>query len=213
MTMTTDVAPSGWGSTLEKEQEMIALAQETQNNRFVKLSNNKREIKAITQSLRSLINNKKARNLDPDYSPSRSQKQNSRRTQQTIKSRRLQAKGKEFSTDMSSDELESNNRLIFTTLQQPTVKIHVNDKRTRRNSNRRTQSNMEEANPQIHPSIPLLAAVLKKTGEEPFEDRIVVPLWPGQIWYTELLNENAQSLMLGWSNEILQSGTSLIQKN
>ncbi|KAA6378049.1 MAG: hypothetical protein EZS28_026424, partial [Streblomastix strix] len=34
-----------------------------------------------------------------------------------------------------------------------------------------------------------------------------------QIWYTELVNENVQSLMLGWSNEILEPGTSLIKKN
>ncbi|KAA6353249.1 MAG: hypothetical protein EZS28_051224, partial [Streblomastix strix] len=30
---------------------------------------------------------------------------------------------------------------------------------------------------------------------------------------TELVNDNAQSLMLGWSNEILEPGTSLIKKN
>ncbi|KAA6397920.1 MAG: hypothetical protein EZS28_006553 [Streblomastix strix] len=89
-------------------------------------------------------NNRKIRNSDPDYSPPRSQKRNCRRTKQTIKSGRLQAKGDDFSTDMSSDELESNNRLIFTTLQQPTAKIHVNNKRTRRNSNRRSKSNLEE---------------------------------------------------------------------
>ncbi|KAA6364048.1 MAG: putative reverse transcriptase, partial [Streblomastix strix] len=53
MTMTTDAAPSGWGSTLEKEQEMIAVAHGTWNKRQAKLSSNNREIKAITQGLRS----------------------------------------------------------------------------------------------------------------------------------------------------------------
>ncbi|KAA6384842.1 MAG: hypothetical protein EZS28_019631 [Streblomastix strix] len=90
------------------------------------------------------LNNRKARNLDPDYSPPRSQKRYVRRTKQTIKSRRLQTKREDFSTDMSSDELESNNRLILTTLQQPTAKIHVNNKRTRINSNRCSQSNIED---------------------------------------------------------------------
>ncbi|KAA6362670.1 MAG: hypothetical protein EZS28_041803 [Streblomastix strix] len=90
------------------------------------------------------LNNRKTRNIYPDYSPLRSQKRNSRRTKQTIKSRRLQTKGEDFSTDMSTEELESNNRLIFTTLQQLIAKIHVNSKRTRRNSNRRSQSNMED---------------------------------------------------------------------
>ncbi|KAA6368459.1 MAG: hypothetical protein EZS28_036015 [Streblomastix strix] len=67
--------------------------------------------------------------------------------------------------------------------------------------------------PWIHPPIPLLPAVLKKIIEEQIEAMIIAPLWPGQIWYTELVNENAQSLMLGWSNEILGPGTSLIKKN
>ncbi|KAA6360277.1 MAG: hypothetical protein EZS28_044196 [Streblomastix strix] len=66
--------------------------------------------------------------------------------------------------------------------------------------------------PWIHPPIPLLPAVLKKTREEKIEAMIIAPLWPGQIWYTELVNENAQSLMLGWSNEILEPETSLIKK-
>ncbi|KAA6357861.1 MAG: hypothetical protein EZS28_046611 [Streblomastix strix] len=52
-TVTTDAAPSGWGSTLEKEQEMIAMAHGTWNGRQAKLSSNNREIKAITQGLRS----------------------------------------------------------------------------------------------------------------------------------------------------------------
>ncbi|KAA6388314.1 MAG: hypothetical protein EZS28_016161 [Streblomastix strix] len=93
------------------------------------------------------LNNRKTRNSDPDYSPSRSYKRNSRRTKQTIKSRRLQTKGDVFSTDMSSDEFEPNNRLILTTLQQSTVKIHINNKRTRRNSNRCSQSDMKEGTP------------------------------------------------------------------
>ncbi|KAA6380939.1 MAG: hypothetical protein EZS28_023535 [Streblomastix strix] len=67
--------------------------------------------------------------------------------------------------------------------------------------------------PWIHPPIPLYPAVLKKIREEQIEAMKIAPIWPGQIWYTELVNENAQSLMLGWSNEILEPGTSLIKKN
>ncbi|KAA6320041.1 MAG: hypothetical protein EZS28_054741, partial [Streblomastix strix] len=51
--MTIDAAPSGWGSTLERELEMIAIAHGTWNRRQAKLSSNNREIKAITQDLRS----------------------------------------------------------------------------------------------------------------------------------------------------------------
>ncbi|KAA6388041.1 MAG: hypothetical protein EZS28_016430 [Streblomastix strix] len=67
--------------------------------------------------------------------------------------------------------------------------------------------------PQIYPPIPLLPAVLKNIREEQIEAVIIAPLWPGQIWYTEIVNENARSLMLGWSNEILEPGTLLIKKN
>ncbi|KAA6365718.1 MAG: hypothetical protein EZS28_038754 [Streblomastix strix] len=67
--------------------------------------------------------------------------------------------------------------------------------------------------PWIHPPIPLLPAVLKKIREEQIEAMIIAPLWPGQICYTELVNENAQSFMLGWSNEIQEPRTSLIKKN
>ncbi|KAA6358304.1 MAG: hypothetical protein EZS28_046169 [Streblomastix strix] len=185
MTMTTDAAPSGWGSMLEKELEMIAMAHGTWNKRQAKLTSNNREIKAITQGQRNFAkilknsrvqslairsdnstavrhqemesiniinkgnqigtqNNRKTWNLDPDYSSPRSYEQNGRRTKQTIMSRRLQAKEEVLSTDVSSDEHESNNRLIFNILQQPTAKFHVNKKRTRRNSNRRSQSNMED---------------------------------------------------------------------
>ncbi|KAA6367497.1 MAG: hypothetical protein EZS28_036975, partial [Streblomastix strix] len=65
----------------------------------------------------------------------------------------------------------------------------------------------------IHPHISLLPAVLKKIKKKQIEAMIIAPLWPGQIWYTVLVNENARSLMLGLSNEILEPGTSLIKKN
>ncbi|KAA6392171.1 MAG: hypothetical protein EZS28_012306, partial [Streblomastix strix] len=53
MTMTTDAAPNGWGSTLGRELEMIAIAHGTWNKRQAKLTSNNGEIKAITQGLRS----------------------------------------------------------------------------------------------------------------------------------------------------------------
>ncbi|KAA6374269.1 MAG: hypothetical protein EZS28_030203 [Streblomastix strix] len=53
LTMTTDAAPSGWGSTLEKELEMKAIAHGTWIKRQAQLSIYNREIKAIIQDLRS----------------------------------------------------------------------------------------------------------------------------------------------------------------
>ncbi|KAA6383269.1 MAG: hypothetical protein EZS28_021204 [Streblomastix strix] len=58
--------------------------------------------------------------------------------------------------------------------------------------------------PWIYPPIPLYPTVLKKIREQHIEAIIIAPLWLGQIWYTELVSENTQSLMLGWSNEILE---------
>ncbi|KAA6379820.1 MAG: hypothetical protein EZS28_024653 [Streblomastix strix] len=138
MTMTTDAAPSGWGSILEKEPEMIAIAHGTWNIRQAKLINNSRDINAITQGLRSFakslmnsrvkslgirrdnrtavfdirkwkastqfnkgnqtgtLNNRKVRNLDPDYSLPRSQKRNGENFMKITKSRKLQIKGENF---------------------------------------------------------------------------------------------------------------------
>ncbi|KAA6376564.1 MAG: hypothetical protein EZS28_027909 [Streblomastix strix] len=66
--------------------------------------------------------------------------------------------------------------------------------------------------PWIHPPMPLLPTFLKKVEEEQIEAMIVAPLQPGQIWYKELLNESVQFLMLDQNNEILEPGTSLINK-
>ncbi|KAA6389399.1 MAG: hypothetical protein EZS28_015072 [Streblomastix strix] len=72
---------------------------------------------------------------------------------------------------------------------------------------------MEEKSPQILSPILILPAVLKKIREEQIEALIIAPRLPGQIWYQELLNGIAQSLMFGCSSEILEPGTSLIKKN
>ncbi|KAA6380018.1 MAG: hypothetical protein EZS28_024457 [Streblomastix strix] len=92
----------------------------------------------------STLNNRKTWNLDPNYSPLRSQKRDSRRIMKTIERRKLQTQRADFSTDMSSDELEPNNRFILITLQYSTAKIHVRQRWKLRNSNRCSQSNMEE---------------------------------------------------------------------
>ncbi|KAA6398776.1 MAG: hypothetical protein EZS28_005688 [Streblomastix strix] len=67
--------------------------------------------------------------------------------------------------------------------------------------------------PWIHSLIPLLPAVLKKIGEDQIDAMIIAPLWPGQISYTELVNEYVLSHMFGWNNEILEPRTLLIMKN
>ncbi|KAA6395440.1 MAG: hypothetical protein EZS28_009030, partial [Streblomastix strix] len=42
---------------------------------------------------------------------------------------------------------------------------------------------------------------------------IVAPLRPGQIWQIELINQNRQPLMLGWSKKVLETGISFEYKN
>ncbi|KAA6403179.1 MAG: hypothetical protein EZS28_001305 [Streblomastix strix] len=96
------------------------------------------------QNQTGTLNNRKAGNLSPDYSLPKSQKRNSRCTKQTIKSKRLQVKGEDLSTTCHQMNLNPTIGLILTTLQQFTAKTHVNNKKTLRNSNRRSQSSIEE---------------------------------------------------------------------
>ncbi|KAA6388423.1 MAG: hypothetical protein EZS28_016046 [Streblomastix strix] len=139
-------------------------------------------------------------------------KRDCKRTKQIIKSRRLQTKGEDFSIDMSSDELEPNIRPILTTLQQltaifmSTIRAHEEIAIDALNQVWKIEFSW------THPLIPLLQAVLKKIREEQIEAKIIAPLQLGQVWQTELVNENVQSLMLGWSNEIQEPGISLIKK-
>ncbi|KAA6365984.1 MAG: putative Transposon Tf2-6 polyprotein [Streblomastix strix] len=255
MTMTTDAAPSGWCSTLEKEQEMIAMAQGTWNKRQAKLTSNNREIKAITQSLRSFAKTLKNLRIQSlaigsdnstavfdirKWRASTSLKKEIKQVHQTIEKLGIQIQ----ITHLSGVKNEIANALsrlsragdykqkekIFkqTCLQMnlnPTIDLfsqHFNNLLPRFMSTIRGQGEIaiDALNqtwkmelPWIHPPIPLLPAVLKKIREEQIEAIIIAPLWPGQIWYIELENENARSLILGWSSEILEPGTSLIKKN
>ncbi|KAA6362377.1 MAG: hypothetical protein EZS28_042095, partial [Streblomastix strix] len=164
MTMTTDAAPSGWGSTLERELEMITITHGTWN---------KRQLKCY---------------------------------QATIGKSKLQLKAYEMNLNPTIDLFSQHfNNLLPRFMS--TIRGHGEIAIDALNQTWKKEL------PWIHPPIPLLPAVLKKIREEQIEAMIIAPLWPGQIWYTELVNENVQSLMLGWSNEILEPGTSLIKKN
>ncbi|KAA6366334.1 MAG: hypothetical protein EZS28_038139, partial [Streblomastix strix] len=171
-------------------------------------------INAINKGNKTHIQcNRKTRNLDPEYSPPRSQKRNSRHIKYTTKSRELQAKVEEFSIDLSSDEFYQNSRFILTTLQQPSAKIHVNNMRTRRNSNRCSQSNMEERTAMDSSSPPSHSSSSEEDqrNTDRSNDNSSTMDRPDKAY--KQVNENAQSLMLGCSNEILERGTSLIKTN
>ncbi|KAA6402177.1 MAG: hypothetical protein EZS28_002287, partial [Streblomastix strix] len=153
MTMTTDTAPSGLGQISKKELKMIAMAHGTCNKRQAKLSSNNKEIKAITQGLRSFA--------------------------KVQKSSRIQSLATRIDNRVKNKIADALSRLS-----------RAGDYKLKEKIFRQT-------------------SVLKKIREEQIDAMITAPLQPGQIWYTELVNENAQSVMLDWSNEILERGTSL----
>ncbi|KAA6385492.1 MAG: hypothetical protein EZS28_018980 [Streblomastix strix] len=234
---------------------MIAIAQGTWNRRQAKLTNNNREIKAITQGLRSFdktLKNSHVQSLAirSDYSTavfdirkwkaSTSLIKEIKQVHQTIKKLGIQIQiihlprvKNEIADALSRLSRAQNSKLkekIFrqTCLQMnlnPTIDLfsqHFNNLLPRFISTKRGhgETAIDALNqtckmefPWIHPPIPLLPAALKKIREEQIEAMIIAPIWPGQIKHTELVNENAQSLKFGWSNEILEPGTSLIKKN
>ncbi|KAA6387097.1 MAG: putative reverse transcriptase [Streblomastix strix] len=255
MTMTTDAAPSRWGSTLEKELEMIAMAHGTWNKRQTKLTSNNREIKAITQGLRKFT--KTLKNSRVQSLVIRSDKNTTvfdirkwrasillineiKQIHQTIEKLGIQIQithlpgikneiAEAISRLQRAGEYKLKEKIFQQTCLQmnlnPTIDLfsqHFNNLLPRFMLTIRGHGEIaiDALNqtwkmelPWIHPPIPLIPAVLKKIREEQIEAMIITPLWPGQIWNTELVNENAQSLMLGRSNEILEPGTSLIMKN
>ncbi|KAA6398276.1 MAG: putative Transposon Tf2-6 polyprotein [Streblomastix strix] len=255
MTMTTDAEPSGWGSTLEKELEMIAMAHGTWNKRQAKLSSNNREIKAITQSLRSFaktLKNQRVQSLAirsdnstavfdfKKWRASTSLIKEIKQVHQTIEKLGIQIQithllgvRNEIADALSRLSREGDYKLKKKIFRQaclqmnlnPTIDLfsqHFNNLLPRFMLTIRGHGEIatdalyqswKKELPWIHPPIPLHPAVLKKIREEQIEAMVIAPLWPGQIWYIELVNEKAQSLMLVWSNENLEPGTSLNKKN
>ncbi|KAA6364129.1 MAG: putative reverse transcriptase [Streblomastix strix] len=255
MTMKTDAAPSGWGSALEKEPEMIAVSHGTWNKSQVKLSNNNREIKAITQGLRSFA--KTLKNLRVQSLAIRSDNSTAvfdfrkcrastslikeiKQVHQTIEKLGIQIQithlpgvKNEIADVLSRLSWAGDYKLKEKIFLQTCRQMNLNPKidlfsqyfnnllprfmsAIRGHGETATDAlnqTWKKELPWIHPPIPLLPAVLKKIREEQIEAMIIAPLWPGHIWYTELVNENTQSFMLSWSNEILESGTSLIKNN
>jgi hypothetical protein len=51
--------------------------------------------------------------------------------------------------------------------------------------------------PWIHPPIPLISTVLNMIKRDKIQAMVIAPMWPGQVWFTELVRENIQFLILG----------------
>ncbi|KAA6381945.1 MAG: hypothetical protein EZS28_022526 [Streblomastix strix] len=234
---------------------MIAIAHGTWNKRYAKLRSNNREMKAITQGLRSfakVLTNSRVQSLAikndnctavfhiKKWRAAISLIKEIKQVQQLIEKLGIQIQitnllgvKNKIADALSRLSRTGDYKLNEKIFQQTCLQInlnsiidlfsqHFNNLLPRFMSTIRkhgeiaidtlNQTRMKEF-PWIHLPIPLLPAVLKKIREEQIDAMIIAPLRPGQIWYTELVNENAQSLMLGWSNEILEPGTSLIKKN
>ncbi|KAA6395724.1 MAG: hypothetical protein EZS28_008745, partial [Streblomastix strix] len=65
----------------------------------------------------------------------------------------------------------------------------------------------------FHPPIPLLLRTIRKVKEDHFRTAVIIaPKWPGQYWYTELLEITVQMIRLGWSEQVLIPGYRMKKK-
>ncbi|KAA6365141.1 MAG: hypothetical protein EZS28_039332 [Streblomastix strix] len=233
MTMTTNAASSGWGSKLEKELKMIATAHGTWNKSCAKLTSNNREIKAITQGMRSFAKVSKNSRIQSltfrssnrtavfdirKWRSSTSLKKEIKQVHQAIEILRIQIQitpllgVKNETADALSrlsrtGDYKLKENIFQLTYPMSTIRGHGEIAIEALNQIWKKEFLL------IYLPIPFLPEFLKKIREEQIEAMIIAPLQPGQIWYTELVNEIVQSLMLGWSNEILEPGIQLIRKN
>ncbi|KAA6403983.1 MAG: hypothetical protein EZS28_000493 [Streblomastix strix] len=148
MTTTTDAAPNGSAyevpPKLQKICEFNLLRSEAITDQQFSISGNGEHPHHQQRKSNKFPKQQKNQEYRSRLITSQQLERDRKYTKWTIKDRKQQTKEVEISTHMSSDELEHNNRIIFSTLQQSTAKIHVNKKETRRNNNRCSQSNMEE---------------------------------------------------------------------
>ncbi|KAA6361917.1 MAG: hypothetical protein EZS28_042555 [Streblomastix strix] len=199
MTMTTDAATSGWGQTLEKALEMIAMTQRTWNKRQAKLISNNKEIKAINQNLRSFsifLKNSRVQSL-----VIRSDNSTAVIDFRKWRITHLPGVKNEIADALCRLSRAGNYKLNEKIFQQtylemnlnPTINLfsqHFNNLLPRFMSPIRGHGEIAiDALNQawkmellwIHPPIPLLPAVLKQIREDQIEAMIIAPIWPGQI--------------------------------
>ncbi|KAA6393484.1 MAG: hypothetical protein EZS28_010987 [Streblomastix strix] len=65
----------------------------------------------------------------------------------------------------------------------------------------------EKQTPLFHPPIPLLLSTIRKVKEDGVKTAVIIASkWPGQYWYTELLEITVQMIRLGQSKQVLIPG-------
>ncbi|KAA6356094.1 MAG: hypothetical protein EZS28_048378, partial [Streblomastix strix] len=71
----------------------------------------------------------------------------------------------------------------------------------------------ENQTPLLHPPIPLLLRTIRKVKEDHVRTAVIIaPKWPGQYWYTELLEITVQMIRLGQSEQVLIPGYRMKKK-
>ncbi|KAA6353832.1 MAG: hypothetical protein EZS28_050640, partial [Streblomastix strix] len=65
----------------------------------------------------------------------------------------------------------------------------------------------------IHPPIPIISRVIRKIIEEKAQGIMIVPNWPGQIWWTELKEITVREKELGESEKVLEMGSKMKKRN
>ncbi|KAA6367789.1 MAG: hypothetical protein EZS28_036684, partial [Streblomastix strix] len=161
----------------------------------------------------STLNNRKARNSDSEYSPPRIQNEIEDALSRLSREGNYKLKEKIFQQICFQMNLNPTIDLfsqLFNNLLPTLMSTIWGLKEIAIDS--RNQVCKKEF-PWINSPIPPLPAVLKKIREDKIDAMIIAPLWPGQISYTELVNEYVLSHMFGWNNEILEPRTLLIMKN
>ncbi|KAA6403508.1 MAG: hypothetical protein EZS28_000973 [Streblomastix strix] len=208
--MTTDAAPNGWDSILDKGLEMITMAHGTWNKRYAMLTSYNKEIKAITQVLLNFaktLKNLRVRSLAirNDNSTAVFDIRKLRASISLIKEIQQELEN-EFANTVSRLSRTQGYKLkekiflqkyLYMNLNQ-TINLfsqHFNNLLPRFMSTIRGYGEIainafnqtqEKELPWIHPAFPLLPAVLKKIREEQIEAMIIAQLQSNHIWQIKL---------------------------
>ncbi|KAA6379633.1 MAG: hypothetical protein EZS28_024842 [Streblomastix strix] len=71
----------------------------------------------------------------------------------------------------------------------------------------------DEKFPQIHPLILIIRRIIRKILEEKAQGIMIVPYWPGQIWWTQLKKITVKEKQLEENNKALKMGPKMKKRN
>ncbi|KAA6314576.1 MAG: hypothetical protein EZS28_055560 [Streblomastix strix] len=65
----------------------------------------------------------------------------------------------------------------------------------------------------IHPPIPIVGRIIRKIVEERAQGIMIVPHWPGQLWWTQLKKIAVSEREIGESEKVLEMGLKMRMRN